>query len=429
MTIRTAIKTDENFRKNNPPDLQQLEHYKRERPSDIRMQNGATLEAKSRQAAREHQRKDVCKDVSRLELLTPLGRSLNTAADMDKWANLAAEICCNTMTLNAVFLLISDEEGEIILHHAYGLFEDNSELQHQMAKWARQARDKDLFPNPAPRELGISYAVPLQSSNQIKGFLCLGAKVNGGPFFPEDLSFIHCFSQQILTSLENMKIQGRVGKWANELCRVYEELKKVHSCLEQSESSTDQLIAHSVQGLVNALELHDRYMVGHSERVAHHAKILSNDVIGDEKERRSIVQAARLHDLGKIAIPDHILRKKGKLEAEEIAEIQLHPLRSMELAKSLDFLDKELPTIKHHHEWWNGKGYPDGLKKAEIPLGARLLAVCDAYDAMTSTRPYREAIGTKEAFRILEEGANEQWDPEIVSYFIKSVQKSKMAAG
>lgn len=430
MTIRTTIKTDENnIRKTNAPIPHQLENFKRERPSDIKLQNESRLDIKVKQTQPESYKKEMVKEVSRLELLTPLGRSLNTAADMDKWANLASEICCNTLNLNGVFLLISDEEGQTIFQYAFGHYEEKLDIQQQLARWTKQIKDKDLFPNMAPGGIGTSYAVALQSSNQIKGFLCLGNKVNGGPFFPEDLSFIHCYSQQILTSLENIKIQDRVGKWASELCRVYEELKKVHGCLEQNETATDQLISHSIQGLVNALELHDRYMIGHSERVAHHAKILCNDMIPDENIRGKIVQAARLHDLGKIAIPDHILRKKGKLEPEEIAEIQLHPLRSFELAKSLSFLDGELPTIKHHHEWWNGKGYPEGLKKENIPQGARMLAVCDAYDAMTSTRPYREAIGTKEALRELEEGANQQWDPEVVSYFIKSVQKSKMVGG
>lgn len=426
MTIKTTIRTDENPRRNTPPITHQFENYKREKPPETRVDDDVAVNIKVKQIPRENQSRDI-KEISRMELLTPLGRSLNTAADIDRWASLAAEICSNTLNLNGVFLLMNNEEGQTILQYAYGLFEDRLDIQQQMSRFTKQTTDKDLFPNRAPKELGTSYIVPLQSSNQTKGFLFLGNKVNGGLFLPEDLSFIHCYAQQILTSLENMKVQEKVGKWANELCRVYEELKKVHGCLEQSETSTDQLISHSVQGLVNALELHDRYMVGHSERVAHHAKMLANDVISDENERKRIVQAAKLHDLGKIAIPDHILSKKGKLEADEIAEIHLHPLRSVDLVNSLPFLNGELPAIKHHHEWWNGKGYPEGLKKENIPLGARLLAVCDAYDAMTSTRPYREAIGTKEALRELEEGASAQWDPEMVSQFMKSVQKSKMA--
>lgn len=427
MTVKTTIKMDETPRKTGILAPENAENHQREKHAAKEALADWGLDTRGKQAYRETQKKDTnIPVVSRMELLTPLGRSLNTASDINSWANRAADICTSSLNVNGVLFQINDGEGQTILQHACGLFEEQIERQQQLTRWIKQTPEKDLFPNMAPKEMGASYIVPLQGSDRLRGFICLGNKVNGGAFCPEDLSFIHCFSQQMLSSLENVKIQDKMGKWGEELSRVYEELKKVYGCLERNETQTDQLVTHCTQGLVNALELHDRYMTGHSERVAHHARTLCNEIVPDEDEKRKIILAAKLHDLGKIAIPDHILRKKGKLEAEEIAEIHLHPLRSVELAKSLSFIDGELPTIKYHHEWWNGKGYPEGLKKENIPLGARLLAVCDAYDAMTSIRPYREAIGTKEALRELEEGANVQWDPEIVSYFIKSMQKTKM---
>lgn len=427
MTVKITNKLDEYIKRHSStePDNNQLINSRVQKRFDKPLLDDLGLEQKKRQVPAQNQKRDI-RSVSRLELLTPLGRSLNSAGDVDNWANLVTEICSNSLNLDGAFLSISDDDGQITHEQAYGLLEDRLDLQKQLSRWLRQTKEVDLFPSRAPEEIGISFAIPLQNSNQIRGFLCLGNKKNNESFIPEDMSFIHCYSQQIVSSLENVKTQARIGKWANELCRVYDELKKVHGCLEESETHMDLLFSNSIKGLVNALELHDRYMVGHSERVATHTKMLSNDIISDENERKRIILAAKLHDLGKIAIPDQILRKKGKLEAEEIAEIQLHPIRSVELAKSLSFLDGELPAIKHHHEWWNGRGYPEGLKGEQIPIGARMLAVCDAYDAMTSTRPYREAIGTKEALRVLEEGANEQWDPELVSYFIKSLHKSKL---
>jgi HD-GYP domain-containing protein (c-di-GMP phosphodiesterase class II) len=138
-------------------------------------------------------------------------------------------------------------------------------------------------------------------------------------------------------------------------------------------------------------------------------------------EAALIETAARLHDIGKIGIPDHILLKIGKLSPEEMSVMQTHSQKGAELiAKYKDF-SRGAVMILHHHERWDGHGYPAGLRAYEIPFGARLIAVADSFDAMTSDRPYRRALSTAQALRVLQEGCGSQWDPEIVRVFVNYV--------
>ena len=130
---------------------------------------------------------------------------------------------------------------------------------------------------------------------------------------------------------------------------------------------------------------------------------------------------AALHDMGKIVVPDSILKKPGKLTPEEYAIVKQHCYSGGQICKRVGFLMNAYPIVYHHHERWDGKGYPDGLKGEKIPLGARIVAVVDAYDAMTTDRPYREAMPLDEVSSILRDGAGRQWDPRIVESFIETV--------
>ena len=130
--------------------------------------------------------------------------------------------------------------------------------------------------------------------------------------------------------------------------------------------------------------------------------------------------AAEVHDVGKISIPDVILNKPGRLNPAERAMIELHPVKGVEILEPLEFLKSALPAVRHHHERYDGTGYPDGLDKEKIPLMARILACADAFDAMTSDRPYRrEKLTTEEAITEIKNNSGSQFDPYIASLFIK----------
>jgi HD-GYP domain-containing protein (c-di-GMP phosphodiesterase class II) len=171
-------------------------------------------------------------------------------------------------------------------------------------------------------------------------------------------------------------------------------------------------------GLINSLEAKDRYTKGHSGRVAQYAALLARGMGYDEEGLHRVEQAALLHDIGKLAIPDAILNKPGKLTPEELEFVKSHPARGCAIIQSIDSLSDKVPGIRHHHEWIDGSGYPDGLAGEEIPLDARIIAVADVYDAMTSLRAYRQPLTREAAVDHLRREAGAHLDPGLVELFV-----------
>ncbi|MCQ4574637.1 MAG: diguanylate cyclase [Candidatus Brocadiales bacterium] len=176
-------------------------------------------------------------------------------------------------------------------------------------------------------------------------------------------------------------------------------------------------------GLIKTLEAKDGFSATHSYLVAAYVVEFAEELGLSKEDTEVIKNSAILHDIGKIAMPSFILVKKDKLTEEEYGRLKIHAEESVRMLKDTGFLQKELPIILHHQEWFNGEGYPHGLKLAAIPLGARLLAVCDAYAAMTSKRPYRKRLSSKHAFEELRKGAGTQFDPDLIEPFIRMVEK------
>ena len=139
-----------------------------------------------------------------------------------------------------------------------------------------------------------------------------------------------------------------------------------------------------------------------------------------QEEIDHVRQAAILHDLGKVGISDKILHKKSKLTKKEFEAIKKHPQIAADIIRPIQFMHDIVPLVLYHHERWDGKGYPAGLKAEEIPIGARIIAVADAYDAMTSDRPYRKAMSSEKAMSELKRCAGTQFDPKVVDAFINS---------
>ncbi len=180
----------------------------------------------------------------------------------------------------------------------------------------------------------------------------------------------------------------------------------------------ETLLVNVVRTLVSAVEAKDKYTCGHSERVALYGKRLAQEVGYSEEASELLYLTGLLHDVGKIAINDAILNKPGHLTDKEFAEIQRHPEEGWKILHELQQLSYVLPGVLHHHERIDGKGYPDGLAGQDIPLDGRVLAVADAYDAMTSDRAYRTGMPHDKAISILRDGAGTQWDCEAIEAFL-----------
>jgi len=190
------------------------------------------------------------------------------------------------------------------------------------------------------------------------------------------------------------------------------DLRKTYRRLQQA-------IFQSLLGLANALEAKDLYTRGHSERVAALARRIALQAGVPRAGAEVIAHAGRLHDLGKIAVPESMLRKPGALSAEEWAVLRQHPVIGAQIVAPLDFFADGAVIVRHHHERHDGSGYPDGLRGELIPLGARIVAVADIYDALTSDRPYRGRLPRAEAVRRLEEEAGRTIDARLAALCIQ----------
>jgi len=197
----------------------------------------------------------------------------------------------------------------------------------------------------------------------------------------------------------------------NELFVAQEELKRAN--------------LDTMKALIVSEEARDPYLTGHSRRVTEYTLAIADRMNISEKEKKHMEYAGYLHDIGKIGISDAILHKEGKLNEEEWKAIKMHPTMGVEILDSLKFLPKEKFMIRHHHERYDGKGYPDGIKGSDIPLGARILAVADSFDAMNSRRSYRAPLTREKIISELKTGCGTQFDPKIVDIFLEIVKTNK----
>lgn len=179
----------------------------------------------------------------------------------------------------------------------------------------------------------------------------------------------------------------------------------------------ESLMIGVIRSMINAVDAKDPYTCGHSERVAAYGRRIAQEMKLPSTECERIYLSGLLHDIGKIGVPDEILGKPDKLTDEEYEVIKKHPVRGYEILKHLKQFRKVLPGVLHHHEEVDGTGYPYGLKGDQIPMMARILAVADGFDAMTSDRAYRAGMSVERATRIIRNGSGSQWDSEVVEAF------------
>jgi len=197
-------------------------------------------------------------------------------------------------------------------------------------------------------------------------------------------------------------------RYAEDVRRLYQQVQRA--------------IYQSLLGLANALEAKDAYTRGHSERVGAWSRGVAAALGLPAGEVDMIGQAGLLHDIGKIGIPEGVLRKPGALDPEEWKVMRNHPLIGAQIVAPFDFFTGGALMIRHHHERWDGSGYPDGLAGDEIPLGARIIAVADVYDALTSNRPYRAALSHATALDHLASAAGVTLDEDAVSVFVGLIE-------
>jgi hypothetical protein len=184
-----------------------------------------------------------------------------------------------------------------------------------------------------------------------------------------------------------------------------------------------------VYSLARAIEAKDPYTEGHGGRVAEYAFALGRRVGLPKADLATLYKGGFLHDVGKIGIQDAVLFKEGALTDAEYAHMKLHPEIGSQLLQAMPASDPLIPMIRHHHERWDGRGYPDGLRRDEPTLMARIVSIADAFDAMTSTRCYRPAMPVAQSLEILTEYRGTQWDPDLIGMFVEMVEQRLQETG
>lgn len=223
--------------------------------------------------------------------------------------------------------------------------------------------------------------------------------------------------------------------YSDEFSRLMAGFNHMVESLKSRDRLNNQLIQSYISTLAAALDARDPYTAGHSVRVASYAVEIGWLAGLSLQELEVVKKSALLHDIGKIGVRDDVLLKNGKLTEEEFDQIKQHPVMGENILKQIEpaeALAELLPGVRTHHERYDGKGYPDGLAGDHIPLLGRILAIADAYDAMTSDRPYRKGMEPERALQILREGSGTQWDPLLAIPFVREMtarEKERRAAG
>ena len=242
-------------------------------------------------------------------------------------------------------------------------------------------------------------SVPLKAVGEVIGVINLTDKIDRSAFTSIDLKLLTALATQGAIAIKNF--------W------LFTDMK--------------ELFLNTIKSLSSSIDAKDTYTYGHSDRVSKIGLAIAEELNLSFKEREVIYLAGLLHDVGKIGISEKVLHKPTNLNEEEYAEIKKHPGISAQIIGSIKQMEGIVPSIRHHHERFEGGGYPNGLKGEKIPLGARILAVADAFDAMTSDRPYRKSFSVEHAISEIKKYANIQFDPEVVNAFIRAFEKGKIS--
>ncbi|MBI1849080.1 MAG: response regulator [Planctomycetes bacterium] len=300
-----------------------------------------------------------------LEVLREITRTGAYGYDLDGWLEHSLEAICRGLDV---------AHGRIFL-------EDEGRLRVRVRFGAESASSAHEF-----------VSVPLRAGNKSIGLLHLAGR-NGAGGFPSGVAeALAAMAGGIAAAIENHRLV---------------------KCVRETQ-------LQATYALVQGMEAKDSYLRGHSDRVTRYALDTAR-AIGLPAESQAVLRyAGQLHDVGKIGVPEAILHKPGKLEPEEFETLKTHVEIGAQIVKHLDFLGEARPVIRHHHERWDGKGYPAGLAGGEIPFLATIIAVADSYDAMTSDRRYRRAMNRDQAASELRRGAGSQWSPAIVDAFLRT---------
>jgi diguanylate cyclase (GGDEF)-like protein/putative nucleotidyltransferase with HDIG domain len=328
--------------------------------------------------------------------LLEFGQRMNSILDPDELAQSTVELIRQTMGAHHVHLYLHDR-NEGAFHHwvsaGEAVTEEASFLapQHPTVIELHSAR-WTVVQHFEIRSVEDALLVPLIHKGQPVALLTLGLKRGELPYSSEDLTLLRTVAGQLAIATENAQLYGRMR----------------------------DLYLSGIRTLAATVDAKDSYTHGHSERVAAYARAIALTLELPQLDVETIELAGLLHDIGKIGIPDAVLQKPGRLEPDERTMIEQHADLGARILSDNPALMPLVPLVRHHHERYDGAGYPSGLSGEEIPLGAAIICVADTFDTMTTDRPYRRAPGMEEARREIIRCGGHQFDPRVVNAFLRA---------
>jgi HD-GYP domain-containing protein (c-di-GMP phosphodiesterase class II) len=354
----------------------------------------------------------------RLKLLYEVGLQVGSVSENRQWVEQITQMTQKTMRAAASSVLLLDEKKEeLVFEIAEGeagavLKQVRMSIHSGIAGWvARNGKPlmvndvkKDRFWNKdIDKSTGFItrsiMCAPLLAHNKMIGVLEVLNKLDGSDFTEQDLETLVSVASSAAISIENSRLQQSV----------------IDGCKS------------TIKALAATIDAKDPYTCGHSQRVVEYALLGGVSLSLSRGELEVIEYAGILHDVGKIGIPDYILAKPGQLTDEEYRIIRKHPIISANIIDAVPFLEAAKKLILHHHERYDGLGYPDGLEGDEVPIGAYLLAVADTFDAITTDRPYRAALSIQHAIAELHRSSGTQLCPIAVDAFVSAIKRKSSA--
>ena len=351
---------------------------------------------------------DLQNRIGELHAIFEIDKAITSAIDLESVLQQIVQMSLVLLDAKTSSIMLLDEDSqELVLAASHGLSAEyvskgnikvGESIAGRVVKEGRPIAVRDIrsdplhaYPEHARREgLCSLLSVPLSLKDRVIGVLNL---YTGEPrnFTPHEINLFTSLASQAAIAIEN--------------ARLFESLEEIYLDV--------------ITALASAIDARDSYTHGHSHRVTEYAVLIAEEMGLPPEEVDIIRNASILHDVGKIGIKEEILKKPGKLTEEETREMQYHPFIGARILQSVKLLEPVLPLVYHHQEKYDGTGYPEGLKGEEIPLGARIIAVCDAFEAMTSDRPYRKALPVERALQELRNEAGRQFDPQVVEVFFR----------
>ncbi|GAB4517370.1 MAG: response regulator [Haliangiales bacterium] len=272
-----------------------------------------------------------------------------------------------------------------------------------------------FFDAPVMNEALVSFAsVPLQVATRVIGMLNVYSFTRSKKFDEGNRKMLSVLASRAATAIENAGL--------------YEDLRQKNAALSAANHSLEENFRQTVAGFAMALEEADQYTGGHSQRVAQYAGLIARGLTLPASDVERIVQSGTMHDVGKIGIPYDMINKPGKLTAEEIDIFRQHPDKGKRIMEPVPCMHGLIDGCWCHHEFYDGGGYPRGLKGDEIPLDGRIVAIADAYDAMTSDRAYRRALPHDFAVEEIQRCSGTQFDPEVAEVFLRVIEDARREA-